>query len=91
MKNSGDQGGCYPQRPKAEVDNTLRDLQNSSYPTKAEFNNCFIIHSEYFPVLNGVSPLRSLFFCSSKSQSRPQVFSVNGSIICSGLHFLRSF
>ena len=31
MKNSSDQGGCYLQRPKAEVDNTLRDLQNSSY------------------------------------------------------------
>ena len=51
MKNSADQGGCYPQGPKdevditlrdllkAEVDNTLRDLQNSSYLTKAEFNN----------------------------------------------------
>ena len=38
MKNSADQGGCYPQRPKAEVDNTLRDLQNSSYPTKAEYS-----------------------------------------------------
>ena len=45
MKNSVGQGGCYPPRPKAEMDNTLRDLQNSSYPTKAEFNNCFIIHS----------------------------------------------
>ena len=22
MKNSAEQGGCYPQRPKAEVDNT---------------------------------------------------------------------
>ena len=74
---------------EAEVDNTLRDLQNSSYPTKAEFNNCFIILSKYFPVLNGVSPFRSLFFCSPKSQSRPQVFSVNGWIICSGLHFWR--
>ena len=42
MKNSADQGGCYPQKPKAEVDNTLRDLQNSSYPTKAEFNNCLL-------------------------------------------------
>ena len=91
MKNSADQGGCYPPRPKAEVDNTLRDLQNSSYPTKAELNNCFIIHSKYFPVLNGVSPFRSLFFCSLKSQSRPQVFSVNGWIICSGLHFWRHF
>ena len=45
MKNSADQGGCYPQRPKAEVDNALRDLHNSSYPTKDEFNNCFIIHN----------------------------------------------
>ena len=38
MKNSAGRGGCYK---------TLRDLQNS-YPTKAEFNNCFIIHSKYF-------------------------------------------
>ena len=46
MKNSADRGGCYPPRPKAKVDNTLIDLQNSSYPTKAEFINCFIIHSK---------------------------------------------
>ena len=32
MKNSGDLGGCY----SASVDNTLLDLQNSSYPTKAD-------------------------------------------------------
>ena len=88
MKNSADQGGCYPHRPKAEVDNTLRDLQNSLYPTKAEFNNCFIVHSKYFPVFKGVFPFRSLSFCSPKiTQSRPQVSSVNGSIICGGLHF----
>ena len=30
----------------AEVDNTLRDLYNSLYPTKAEFINSFIIHSK---------------------------------------------
>ena len=89
MKNSADQGGCYPPRPKVQVDNPLWDLQNFSYPMKAEFNYCFIIHSKYFPVLNGVSPFRSLFFCSPKSQSRPQVFLVNGWIICSGLHFWR--
>ena len=47
MKNSADQGGCYPPRPNAE---------------------------EFY----GVSPFRSLFFCSPKSQSRPQGFSVNG-------------
>ena len=87
-KNSADIGGCYPQRPKAGVDNTLRDLQNSSYPTKAEFNNRFIIHSKYFPVLKAVLPLCSLLFRSPNiTQPRPQVFSVNGSIICSGLHF----
>ena len=33
---------------QVEVDNILRDLQHSSYPMKAEFNNCFIIHSKYF-------------------------------------------
>ena len=66
MKNSADQGGCYPHRPKAKVDNTLRDLHNSSYPTKAEFNNGFIIHSKYFPVLKRVSQFRSLFFRSLK-------------------------
>ena len=66
MKNSADQGGCYPQKPKAELDNTLRDMQNSSYPTKAKFNNCFIIHSKYFPVLKEVLPFRSLFFLSTK-------------------------
>ena len=62
MKNSADLGGCYPPRPSASVDNTLRDLQNSSYPTKGEFNNCFIIYSKYFLLLKVGSPLRSLFF-----------------------------
>ena len=42
MKNYGDQGGCY----MALTDNTLRNLYNSSYDTKAKFNNCFIIHSK---------------------------------------------
>ena len=75
---------------KAEVDNTHRDLQNFSYPMKAEFNNCFIIHSKYFLLLKGVSPLRSLIFRSPNiTQPCPQVFSVNRSIICSGLHIWR--
>ena len=34
MKNSVDLGGCYPPRLSASVDNTLLDLQNSSYPTQ---------------------------------------------------------
>ena len=38
MKNSADQGGCYPQRPKAEMDNTFRDLQKSfiSYESRIQ-------------------------------------------------------
>ena len=51
MKNSADLGGCYPLRLKAKGDNILQNLHNSSYPTKAEINNCFIIHSKYFPIL----------------------------------------
>ena len=31
---------------EAEADITLRDFHNSSYDTKAEYNNCFIIHSK---------------------------------------------
>ena len=80
MKNSADQVVCYLQKPKAEVDNTLRDLQNSSYPMKAKFNNCFIIHSKYFLLLEGFSPLCSLFSAHQNiTQPCPQVFSVNSS------------
>ena len=35
---------CYLPKPKAEADNTNRGLNNSSYPTRTEFNNCFIIY-----------------------------------------------
>ena len=48
--NYADRGGCYPPKPKAEADNTLRDLQK-----KAEFNNCFIIHSKYFQSSKNIS------------------------------------
>ena len=84
------EGVIHLGRRPLEVDNTLRDLQTSSYPRKAEFNNCFLIHSKYIPVFKGVSPFCSFFFCSPKiTQPRPQVFLVNGSIICSGLYFWR--
>ena len=49
MKNSARRRGCDPPRPK--------DLQNSSYSTKAEFNNCFIILSKYFQALKGENEL----------------------------------
>ena len=72
---------------------TLQIKEGTCYPqkAKAEFNNCFI-HSKYFLLLKGVSPLRSLFFRSPNiTQPCPQIFSVNGSIICGGLHFWRHF
>jgi len=62
-------------RPKAEVDNILRDLQNSSYHTKAEFDNCFIIHLKYFKVLNK-------FTHGFATVSRAQVFPCRYSLKC---------
>ena len=63
MKNSADLGGCYPQRPKAEVDNTLLDLRNSSYPTQphsiiAKYSNSFKNLSEDLEFSN---PLQAVF------------------------------
>ena len=90
MKNSADQGGCYPPRPSASVDNTLRDQQNSSYLTMAEFSNCLIIHSKYFPVLERVSPFRSLFF-RSPNVRHSKIFLVNVSIICNMMNYACGF
>ena len=49
MKNSAGRGGCYPPRPKAEVDikHPPRSAEFFIF-YEAEFNNCFIIHSKYF-------------------------------------------
>ena len=51
MKNSADLGGCYPPRPSASVDNTLLDLQNSSYPSQPHS-----IIAKYFPIFRKVRP-----------------------------------
>ena len=79
-------------RPRWITPSEICRMKNSSYPTKTEFNNCFIIHSKYFLLLKEVYPLRSLFFRSPNiTQPCRQVFSVNGSIIFGGLHFWRHF
>ena len=41
MRNYLGRGLCC--LPKPEADNTNRGLNNSSYPARTEFNNCFII------------------------------------------------
>ena len=48
MKNSADQGGCtcHPPWLSSSVDNTRQDLQNSLYPTKAEFNNIVLLFTQ---------------------------------------------
>ena len=56
-----DRGGCYPPRSKAKVDNTILDLHNSSYPTKDEFNNCFIILLNIFKTLEKMSSIYENF------------------------------
>ena len=47
MKSYADRGG-YPPKPKAWARwITPSEICISSYHTKAEFNNCLIIHSKY--------------------------------------------
>ena len=39
MKNFADQGGCYPLRPKAEVDNTEKERENEFFVFLLTKNN----------------------------------------------------
>ena len=48
---------------KAKVDKTLQDLQNSSYPMKAKFNNCFIFN--YVIKLNTIAGYTALHRAAS--------------------------
>ena len=72
MKNYADRGECYPPKSKAEANNTLRDLHNSSYHTKAEFNNYFIILSKYFQSFKNIRNV-----CKRARVSRGSDFKVN--------------
>ena len=71
MKNYADLGGCYPPKSKAEADNTLLDLHNSSYHTQphpiiAKYMYCTTIpnnasseHSfQIFPFLGKEKPTK---------------------------------
>ena len=70
MKNYGDREGCYPSRPQAEADNTLRDLHNSSYDTKAEFQFINIAKTCSPPSILSSSSIVHVQGCSA-----PQIFS----------------
>ena len=75
MKNYADLGGCYPPQPSASADNTLLDLHNSSYHTKAEFNNCFIIFQllDDWPNLVGDSRLAGISRWLKANQKRRNI------------------
>ena len=75
MKNCADRGGRYPLKPKAEADNTLRDVRNSSYHTKAEFNNCFIICSKYFQTFKR-DKMYFIELCNKFRSSQHTIFSL---------------
>ena len=76
MKNHADLRGCYPPRPSASVDNTLIDLLNSSYPTKAEFINCQLytahVHVLKERIVFSREHLQTLFHCVLMSKTKSE-------------------
>ena len=55
----------YADREGGLRDNTIRDQPNSPHYSKAESNNCFSIHSQYFQLQQNLltSIYRKIFFC----------------------------
>ena len=95
MKNSANQGGCYPQRPKAEVDNTLLTLQNSSHPTKADSIIALLFIQNISSFLKEFRHFALFFRSPNITQPCPsglyfwRHFDVIGSTIFGGLYFWR--
>ncbi len=59
-------------KPKAEADNTNRALNNSSYPRRTEFNNCFIIY--LYTVYIGLR-VNACIVNKNTQATKPSVFS----------------
>ena len=74
MKNSADLGEYYPPRPKAGVDNTLLDLQNSSYTTEphsiiiAKYYYFIIIFFIYYRFIDSLCLVYMIYAIRCKSQ-----------------------
>ena len=61
MKNSADLGRRYPPRPSVSVDNTLLDLQNSSYPTQSHSIIAnYVSDNNEITITNGMSPVKKI-------------------------------
>ena len=74
MKNFGDQGGCYPQRPKAEVNNRILYILR-----KPNSITALLFIQNISPFLKEFRHFALIFLSPKITQSRLQVFSVNGS------------
>ena len=75
MKNSAGRGGCYPPRPKAEVDNILRDLQNSSYSAKAKSIIALLFIQNIFFAQTSTNLLAAIFLLNKNNTiSSPAFF-----------------
>ena len=80
MKNYADRRGCYQPRLKAEVDNILRDLQNSSHRTAVIISSKYLsvldmlsprrLFSKLWPISRTVSGCKQLFFLADTPQTR---------------------
>ena len=68
---------------EAEVDNALRDLQNSSYPAKVPNSIIVLLFFQNISPFLKEFPRYFALCLPNITQPRPKVFLVNGSIICS--------
>ena len=66
------EGECYPPRLKAEVDNTLRDLLNSSYPNQPHSLLAKGVRDEVLQIWTSRS-LFSMYWCNNPKSTRGEV------------------
>ena len=87
MKNSADLGECYPRLPSASVDNTLLDLQNSSYPTQPRLITAkyYMLKGNIIALLLGLVQTYSDIFDTSSDSSSDHTHPVNPDILKSTL------
>ena len=78
MKNSADLGGCYPPQHSASVDNTLLDLQNSSYPRFWLVKTTCIIHHNQLLFTKFGKNLRHIESMTSKVQPAENYWTDDG-------------
>ena len=96
MKTSAGRGGCYPPRPKAEVNKTLQDCRILHTLRKPNSITAvlFIQNIFFAQTCKDVNLLTAISLFVNNATSSPGFlgqwfnnFDFHGSILCSGLHF----